>query len=162
MSLLRAEGLLWLCLLLAGCGSGANAADAASDLDARREPNLELMVGTGRDDYQELDASGTLVLERGPQGLQHVYVSVRAPVEEGLHRVELTVEGEDRVLSAPTRMNAPFLGIPASPMSECLGLLVVIPSPDGYTDGRTATLRVEVESRGGDRGLFERPVQLRW
>jgi hypothetical protein len=137
------------------------ASDAA--LDGAREPTLALSVGTGRDVFEPLDAQGTLVLERGSQGLQHVYVSVRAPVQEGLHLVDLRIDGDDRVLSAPTRLSAPFLEVPEAGVSECVGLLVVVPSPDGHTDGRAAVLRVDVEARdGGGRGVLERSVQLRW
>lgn len=132
--------------------------DAGEDLPS----SFELTIGTGRDRFEELDAEGTLVLERGTQGLQHVYVSLRAPVTEGLHPVELSIFEGEHVLSAPTRLSVPFVAMEGSVTAEMVGQLVVVPDPSGFTEGRPATLRARVDSRADGVGTTERVVRLRW
>lgn len=156
---MRSRGLELLALGLLGACSSPGPAD---EPDAGLAPSFELVLGTGREAFEALDAEGTLELERGSQGLQHVFVSVRAPVAEGLHLVDVVVAGDDRALSAPTRVNAPFVEVAGRDVAELVGLLVVVPEPDGYTDGRRARLRVVVEPRSGGLGAAEREVQLRW
>jgi hypothetical protein len=152
-------GLPLMAVLLAACPS---AVPSHSDPETEREPTFELEVGTGRDAFEEIDAEGTLVLEKGPQGLQHVYVSLRAPVTEGFHSVDIAIEAVERPLSAPTRVNAPFVMVPGQAFAEMVGQLVVVPNPEGFTDGRSATLRAHLETQSGDFGAAERVVHLRW
>lgn len=153
---LRALGSV---LLVVACEAPATSRDA-SPIDAAQPSAFAVALGTGSAMFEPLDAEGTLVLERGPQGLQHVYVSVRAPVEEGLHEVEVIIERDARVLSAPTRLRVPFLR-EADREAEATGLLVVVPDPSGFTEGESARLRVRVEAAGA-WGASERDVRLRW
>ncbi|MFN7699199.1 MAG: hypothetical protein ACK6CU_02590 [Deltaproteobacteria bacterium] len=81
------------------------------------------------------------MLERGSQGLQHVYVSLRAPIPEGLHMIDVSLVRGGRALSAPTRISAPFLAIPGEDLVELVGQLVVVPEPDGATDGSARDAR---------------------
>jgi len=67
-----------------------------------------------------------------------------------------------RALSAPTRISAPFLAISGEDLAELVGQLVVVPEPDGATDGTPSTLRARVEPLGGGHGEAEREVRLRW
>ncbi|MEO1266471.1 MAG: hypothetical protein AAFX99_00140 [Myxococcota bacterium] len=137
--------------------------DAAPDstVDAQEAPTFELTVGTGRDAFEPLDADGVLVLERGPQGLQHVFVSLRAPIAEGLHLIDLSITSDDRVVSAPTRVNAPFVSVPDEDFAELVGQLVVVPEPSGALDV-PATLRARVEPSVGGFGEVDREVRIRW
>ena len=109
---LKAKALLWpiklplgisalLSLCLVGCGEPTEVL----------EPTFELTMGTGRDAFEPLPDGGELVLERGSQGLQHIYVSLRAPIAEGLHLIDVTITSNGRVFSSPTRINAPFLSV---------------------------------------------------
>ncbi len=165
-------------LALAACGDASSPSndaapdmDAASEMDASSdtsmdmqemiEPTFELTVGTGQNAFEPLDAEGELVLERGPQGLQHVYVSLRAPLAEGFHTIDLSITVGDRVISAPTRVNAPFLSVPGEDFVEMVGQLVVVPEPNGAL-GVPGTLRAQVEPSGGGFGLVDREVQVRW
>ena len=65
------------------------------------EPTFELTMGTGQDAFEPLPDGGELVLERGSQGLQHIYVSLRAPIAEGLHLIDVTITSNGRVSSQP-------------------------------------------------------------
>jgi len=150
-----------LALMLGACDAPPTSA-ATGDAGQESAPSFELTVGTGRDAFEELDAEGTLVLERGTQGLQHVYVSLRAPIPEGLHMIDVSLVRGDRALSAPTRISAPFLAIPGEDLAELAGQLVVVLEPDGATDGTPSTLRARVEPLGGGHGEAEREVRLRW
>lgn len=151
--------------------AGSNNADAALDVDVTpdssadaqevSEPTFELTVGTGQDAFEPLDADGMLLLERGPQGLQHVYVSLRAPIPEGLHLIDLSITYDDRTFSAPTRVNAPFISVPGEDFAELVGQLVVIPEPNDVLDA-PATLRARVEPRDGGFGEVDREVRVRW
>jgi hypothetical protein len=87
---------------------------------------------------------------------------LRAPVSEGLHPIELSIFDGDRVLSAPTRLSAPFVAMEGSATAEMVGQLVVVPDPSGFTEGRPATLRARVDSGANGVGTTERVVHLRW
>ena len=108
---LKAKALLWpiklplgisalLSLCLVGCGEPTEVL----------EPTFELTMGTGRDAFEPLPDGGELVLERGSQGLQHIYVSLRAPIAEGLHLIDVTITSNGRVffLSNPNQRTFSF------------------------------------------------------
>jgi hypothetical protein len=157
--LVLSAGLPLAAVLLSGCPSVES---GPSDSEPASEPSFDLTVGTGRDAFEVLDSRGTLVLERGPQGLQHVYVSLRAPITEGFHAIDIAIESEGRLLSAPTRVNAPFVAEPEDQFVEMVGQIVVVPDPNGFTDGAPATLRARLESRSRGFGMTERVIHLRW
>ena len=145
-------------LALAACGESPG---ASNDAIPESEPTFELTMGTGQDAFEPLDEGGVLVLERGSQGLQHVYVSLRAPIAEGLHLIDLSVTFNGRVFSSPTRVNAPFISVPGEEFAELVGQFVVIPEPGGVLNV-PATLRARVEPSAGGFGEVVREVRIRW
>ena len=158
----RARAWLWqtklhlgistlLSLGLVGCGEPTEVP----------EPTFELILGTGRDAFEPLPEGGELVLERGNQGLQHIYVSLRAPIAEGLHLIDVTITSNGRVFSSPTRINAPFLSVDGEDFSELVGQFVVVPEPTDVLDA-PATIRARVELNDVDFGQIERSVRIRW
>jgi len=141
--------LLSLCLV--GCGEPTEVP----------EPTFELTMGTGRDAFEPLPDGGDMVLERGSQGLQHVYVSLRAPIAEGLHLIDVTITSNGRVFSSPTRINAPFLSVDGEDFSELVGQFVVVPEPADVLDA-PAVIRARVELNDVEFGQVERSVRVRW
>ena len=159
---LKAKALLWpiklplgisalLSLCLVGCGEPTEVL----------EPTFELTMGTGRDAFEPLPDGGELVLERGSQGLQHIYVSLRAPIAEGLHLIDVTITSNGRVFSSPTRINAPFLSVDGQEFSELVGQFVVVPEPTDVLNA-PATIRARVELNEVEFGQIERSVRVRW
>ena len=101
------------------------------------------------------------MLERGSQGLQHIYVSLRAPIAEGLHLIDVTITSNGRVFSSPTRINAPFLSVDGQEFSELVGQFVVVPEPTDVLNA-PATIRARVELNEVEFGQIERSVRVRW
>ena len=145
-------------LTFAACGEAPEVSD---DAVPERETTFELILGTGKTTFEPLEDGGVLVLERGSQGLQHIYVSLRAPISEGFHLIDLTLTFDDHVYSSPTRVNAPFLSVPGEGVTELVGQYVVVPEPTGVLDV-PATLRASVESSVGGFGEVVREVRVSW
>ena len=124
------------------------------------EPTFELIMGTGRDAFEPLQKEANWCLSRN-QGLQHIYVSLRAPIAEGLHLIDVTITSNGRVFSSPTRINAPFLSVDGEDFSELVGQFVVVPEPTDVLDA-PATIRARVELNDVDFGQIERAVRVRW
>jgi len=146
-------------LALVACGEAPEEPDEIVMPD--REISFELTMGTGKAAFERLDDGGVLVLERGSQGLQHIYVSLRAPIAEGFHLIDLSLTYNGEVFSSPTRVNAPFLSVSGEELTELVGQYVVVPEPTGVLDV-TATLRASVASSDGGYGEVLREVRVRW
>ena len=146
-------------LALVACGETPEKPDELVMPD--REISFELTMGTGKAAFETLDDGGVLVLERGSQGLQHIYVSLRAPIAEGFHLIDLSLTYNGEVFSSPTRVNAPFLSVSDEGLTELVGQYVVVPSPTFVLDV-TATLRASVASNDGGYGEVVREVRVRW
>ena len=87
--------------------------------------------------------------------MQHIYVSLRAPIAEGLHLIDVTITSNGRVFSSPTRINAPFLSVDGQEFSELVGQFVVVPEPADVLDA-PAVIRARVELNDVEFGQVER------
>ena len=145
---------------------GADADGGAVDDggDAPLPSAFDIDIGTGRNTFVALDDGETLYLESGFQGLQHVLVSVRTPLEPGRYFADFSlVRRDDEVLvSEPSRVRIPFesddgaSGVTAS----LFGYQLVVAEPDEAV-GFSARLRVEIEGPAGV-GYDERDVVVQW
>ena len=110
------------------------------------DADFSVEVGTGREAFVALSAGDPLPLERGAQGLQHVIVSARVALDEGMFPVETWLVVDDEVVSSPSRVNTPLVA--AGDSVETLGRNLVIPDVSVLV-GADAELRVEIVD--GDR-----------
>ena len=152
--------VLSVCLRLATASCGDSTEEVIEDWSGR-ESTFDLTVGTGRDAFEPLEEGGVLILERGTQGLQHIYVSLRAPIAEGLHLIDLSLTFNNVRYSSPTRVNAPFLSVDGEEYAELVGQFVVVPEPSGVLDV-PATLRAQVEPSGGGFAEVVQEVTVSW
>ena len=148
----------FLILAIVSCGDST---DETVESSSGRESTFDLTLGTGRDSFEPLEEGGVLILERGTQGLQHIYVSLRAPIAEGLHLIDLSLTFNNVRYSSPTRVNAPFLSVDGEDFTELVGQFVVVPEPSGVLDV-PATLRAQVEPSGGGFAEVVQEVTVSW
>lgn len=145
---------------LAACGEGPG------DTGPQEEPGpvLRLEVGTGRR-FTPLAEGATLRLQRGCQGGQHVFVSLRAwglPPAPAMVELALTRTGDDLRVSLPYRVRLPFTeGEGVEAPVELDGLLLVVPEADEAV-GSGVRLSASVESGAGARASDARSGTLQW
>ncbi len=106
-----------------------------------------LTLGLGAAPFSPLPtARVTLPLERGPQGLQHVVMSARAPVTPGFRplTLALTAPGEPSPRAAMTLTLPWTASAEDAGLSEVVGVLFVIEAPDEVLEvPLTLSARVE-------------------
>lgn len=118
------------CLLaaLAAC-SGEGAAEDGSDLGTL-PLGPEVEVGTGRPGTWTPFADGDVVrLQRGCQGAQHIFVSVRVRgASEGAITISLSVRrtSDDERVTAPYDVRLPFAVLTPTGEREETGLMAVV------------------------------------
>lgn len=148
----RRRGLA-LALLLAGC-----AEDAHDDAPVSA---FAIALGQGVDAFTPLDDGDTLLLERGTQGYQHVYIAVRAAIPPGFHPVAVSlVDASGDNAASPYRVGVPFTAVD-EPWSEVVGLQVVIPEPSSVL-AAPANLTVTVTAPDATEAWDARPVIIAW
>jgi len=122
--------------------------------------DFALVIGTGASGFEALPES--LVLERGTQGLQHIYVSVEtnaANLPDGLHPVTLTLTtGADATPRARMSLTVPWTGV--GDLRTVAGMVFVIEDPSLLVDV-PATLTASV-GYGAETGCAAAPVILSW
>jgi hypothetical protein len=123
-------------------------------------PRLEL--GTGEDRFVPVADGDVLPMERGFQGLQHVWVSVRAhdfDPDRAIVALALTGEVDGTEVTDPQRLRLPFeLG---DGYAERVGMQLVVPEPD-LALNRDLQLSVAVENRAGVAAAAEVRVRVQW
>ncbi len=159
---------LWLTAALlwaAGCGAPsapAPTSDAGSALPDEGA-GLRVEVGVGQQgSYQSVSEGGTLRLQRGCQGSQHVFVALRAGRLDPLRAtVELALvrAADGEVVSLPYRVRLPFE--PSTEGAELGGLLLVVPDP-AQALGEVVILRGSIEDAAGNTASDERTGVLQW
>lgn len=155
----------WLALAvlaLAACGDGAGTRGPGPEEEAGPAARMEL--GTGRQ-FTPLAEGATLRLQRGCQGSQHVFVSLRGrglPSTPLMVELALTRTRDARVVSLPYRTRLPFTpGASADAPAELTGLLLVVPEPDEAV-GESVWLSATVQPESGDTLKDERSGTLQW
>lgn len=170
-------GCALLSLALA-CGEAATVLDDAGappiplaepppDFWAPFAEPLEIELGTGTERFEPLEEGTTLTLERGSQGLQHVYVSVRGLAPPGFRRVAIAISVDPRPvepwLVEPFVIRAPWSASPeAEARSEVVGLVVVVEAPDALIAASQAHLHVRVQDGEERGGWASQRVRVAW
>jgi DNA-binding beta-propeller fold protein YncE len=142
--------------------------DLGDAFDLEPEPNIptpadcdfELTIGTGASTFEPLPES--LVLERGTQGLQHIYVSLETSVDNlpaGLHPVTLALRtGSDETPKARMTLTVPWSSQASSRVVT--GMVFVIEDPAPLL-GVPLTLSATV-TQAEATGCAVAPVTVRW
>ena len=137
-----AARMLALGLLLAGCPEGEPIEPGPSA--------LSLEVGTGRQ-FTPLAEGGTLLLQRGCQNSQHLFVSLRAwglPPDPVMVDLSLTRTEDGQRVAPAFRVRYLFAQGTGDAPDELTGLLLQLPNPEPAV-GRTVRLVASVETDAG-------------
>jgi hypothetical protein len=160
----------WLVLLLASaCGvapqwvDGGRVETRDGSPDAG-QPALRLVLGTGAPGiFLDIVNGQRLLLQRGCQGSQHIYFSLRAwGVTQPRPRVSLVVveDGASRSLSAPYSLQLPFESVGGADFVQWTGLTPVVEEPADVV-GKTVKLRARIDD-GTASASDERTVRVEW
>lgn len=167
----------WLVSLTACGDTGAPAppVDAGSEvvaeagLDAPLGDEIPVGLGEGGAPFTRLGEGATLLLERGSQGLQHVYFSVSAELPAGFHAVShafsTSASPAPPYLLGPSQLSVPFVTGDDSPAGTTLafGILAVVPVPEPLLEAEPLYLHVRVDARDGTgAGRVSRAVRVAW
>lgn len=155
----RALGLV-LALLVASCSASGQGPDAGPS-DAGP---LALVLGTGERAFTPITEGQTVQLARGCQGLQHVWIALRATgiAPRGVHvRLSLTRVSDGVVVSAPFDTPITFAPDPGGVYFDLTGLMLVVPTPD-LALGAPLVLRGEIVDREGRGTSAMLDVMIEW
>jgi hypothetical protein len=138
------------CLAMSGCAPPAG--------------EVSLEIGTGSEGFEPVEDGGVMLLARGCQGAQHVWVSLRArgiAPERALLDISLRRLSDDAPLSTPFRIFRTFEPAGEGDMSEVTGLAVVVGEPDDVLD-EAVVLEVAIYDRSGFEVRSAREVIVEW
>jgi len=148
--------MLALGLTLAGCPEGG-----PTDPD----PSLRLEVGTGQQQqFIPLADGETLLLQRGCQGGQHIFVSLRAwglPPNPVMLDLSLTRAEDGQGVAPPFRVRFLFTQATGDAPDEATGLVFQLTQPDQAV-GRTVRLTASVETDAGQTAEDSHTGPLQW
>lgn len=124
-------------------------------------PSVEL--GTGSTGFEPIDDGDTLLIARGCQGSQHVWISLRSRnmATRGTY-VHLWMDGpdgEEVTLEFVVRLS--FMPSDDGTYGELPSLTLQLPDPDG-AEGSPLTLHAEIRDRDGLVATAERAVTVMW
>ncbi len=125
---------------------------------------VSLEVGTGSRGFEPVEDGGLMLLARGCQGAQHVWVSLRAhgvAPERALLDISLRRLRDDEPLSTPFRIFRSLERAGESDMSEVTGLALVVGEPDAVLD-ESVVLEVAIYDRLGLEVRSAREVTVEW
>lgn len=155
---MRRAAALGLALVALGCST-----PPARDAGPSDAGPVSLALGTGEQAFAPVAEGETLLLARGCQGLQHVWIALRATglAPRGVH-VHLSLARDDGTeVSAPFDTAITFTPDARSAAEDLSGLMLVVPTPDDAL-GLPLTLRAEVTDREGRSAAAAAPVTLAW
>ncbi len=125
---------------------------------------LRLVLGTGAPGiFQEVIIGQQLFLQRGCQGSQHIFFSLRAwGVAESRPRITLSVEDEtaSRQVSSPYSLRLPYEPVSGADFFQWSGLTPVVEEPADVI-GKTVTLRAQIAD-GPLTATDVRTVAVQW
>ncbi len=140
-----------------GTADGGLPADAAV-----AEGTLEL--GEGESSFRAIEDGDTLLIARGCQGSQHVWITLRS---QGLDprgmtvRLDLLRPGSEQRVSLEFFVRLSFDPDTGGDYAELRALTLQVPMPDDAI-GEPLILRAEVSDRAGLRAAAERTVEIAW
>ncbi len=127
-------------------------------------PGPTLAIGTGCLAFRDVSNGDTLPLVEGSQGLQHVWVSLRAQrisPRAAVIRMELTRISDDEVTAQPFRLRTDLVPSSTGEFSEAIGLTLRTFDPDATISGRMR-LHAQIEDSGGVIVDATREVMVAW
>jgi hypothetical protein len=146
--------MLALGLALAGCPEGG---------PTEPDPSLRLELGTGQQ-FTPLADGETLLLQRGCQGGQHIFVSLRAwglPPDPVMLDLSLTRPEDGQRVAPPFRVRFLFAQATGDAPDEVTGLVFLLTQPDQAV-GRTVRLTASVETDAGQSAEDSHTGPLQW
>ncbi len=150
--------------MLAACGDDDEPATDASSEDAAGGGRFDLGEGA-RGDFRAIENGDTLTLVRGCQGLQHVWIAMRAyelDTSPALVQVLLTRNRDGEAVSTPLQVRITFQDSEVAD-SELTGLALVVPDPAlGLGEELTLNARLSETNAGGAIVTETRSVRLQW
>ncbi|HJL18242.1 MAG TPA: hypothetical protein RMH99_21440 [Sandaracinaceae bacterium LLY-WYZ-13_1] len=142
---------------------GGPGSDATPDDAGDAPPELELQTGEpGR--WVPFEDGDEVLLQRGCQGSQHVYVSARVRgAAEGPVRLSLTVRRlrDGEVVSLPFELRLPFEARPEGGWRQETGLTPVVPVPADVLD-EEVSIEGRVTDEAGRSGEAVRRARVVW
>ncbi|MEM9190247.1 MAG: hypothetical protein AAGF12_13770 [Myxococcota bacterium] len=163
--------LVLSCGLLGGCADDAAVADAGVDgaVDGTVDGSVaqgRLVLGTGGiDQFTEVNENDTVLLARGCQGGQHVWVGLRAfdlNTAPALIQMDATRVRDGEMLSVPFQVRLTFDEVAGETYTELTGLQLIIPSPDEVLNEDMRIFVRLSETRGDQIVDIERNVRIEW
>ncbi len=148
--------MLALGLILTGCPEGPTEPDPPA--------GLRLEVGTGQRQFTPLAEGDTLLLQRGCQNSQHIFVSLRAwglPPSPVMVDLSLTRTEDGQRVAPAFRVRYLFAQGTGNAPDELPGLLLQIPTPEPAL-GRTVRLLASVQTDDGQIAEDARTGPLEW
>lgn len=131
----------------------------------RRVEDGRLVLGEGESELVPIEDGRTLLLARGCQGSQHVWISLRAAPEldpRGMTvRLDLLRASDDARVSLEFLVRLSFTPEASGAYSSLLGLTLQVPMPETAI-GEDLRLVGEITDRNGMRATSERLVRVEW
>jgi hypothetical protein len=153
---MRSIWALSLVLFVSACDPTHPSPDGSTsteDAAVMGSPRLE--VGTGEQEFEPFEDGDTVPLIRGPQGAQHVAVSVRVFELDPRGTVldlRLTRDRDGMVVSQNFVVRVSLEPVEGSPgLAQAWGMTLVVPEPD-QAIGEALTLRVQITERADAGG----------
>ncbi len=157
-----------------GCGATPNLDAGARSLDANFDGELPdagsvaaggLVVGEGESVLRAIEEGDTLLLARGCQGSQHVWISLRADAgfdPRGMTvRLDLFRERDELRVSLEFLVRLSFQPDETATSSSLLGLTLQVPEPD-LAIGEDLRLEAQITDRAGTTSTATHTVRVEW
>lgn len=149
--------------LLGGCSAVPGDPDGSLE-DSAVPAEGTLRIGSGERDFTPIEDGDVLLIARGCQGSQHVWITLQSEdMDPRGMVVELSLlRAADEVLvSAQFRLRLSFTADATGTYAQLTGLTLQIPEPDTAI-GQDLVLRGRLEDRSGAVASDERRVRVEW
>lgn len=152
-----------LVLLLAACGGTPANADAAALADAT-PPAPTLRLGEGEAAFRAIADADTLLVARGCQGSQHVWMTLQS---EGLDprgvlvQLSLARVSDGGVVTLEFSVRLSFVPDASGTFAQLTGVTLQVPLPDAAI-GEDLVLVGRLVDRAGVTASAERRVRIAW
>jgi hypothetical protein len=156
--------LLALSLVLAACTGPVAPTDAGPDPSLDAGPPATLVIGAGESVLAPIADGDTLLLARGCQGLQHVWITLGATnIDPRGVRValSLTRASDGLVVSSVFDIRLSFTPEADGASAQLSALTLVVPTPDDALD-RDLVMHGEIRDRAGRVATQDLHVRIAW
>ncbi len=149
-------------LLLGGCGcdaAGGRATEASVVQVPTTAATLDVELGTGTDGFHALGAQQSVSMVHGPQGGQHVWVSLRIK-DAGFDTARVNLSARYSENGAPAGEASGWIADLSVPMDGVRTHAGMKDYVSGVASPRVVILRAEVVAPDGRHGVDERAIML--